>query len=83
MRMTMMSDAGLLAPVEAGGDVSVGPAVDGASLRAISCAVQRRTTAEAEVAEAVSRARARGLSWAVIGAALGVSRPGALQRYGH
>jgi hypothetical protein len=78
----MVSDAGLLAQVDAGGDIAVGTAVDGAALGAISWAVHRRATAEAEVAEAVSRARAAGMSWAVIGAALGVSRPGALHRYG-
>jgi len=43
--------------------------------------VRRRQRLEADIAAEVVRLRAAGVSWTVIGAALGVSRQGARQRY--
>ena len=43
--------------------------------------VRRRQRLEADIAAEVARLRRAGVSWTVIGAALGVSRQGARQRY--
>lgn len=51
-------------------------------LRAHELAQQVRTI-ETELAATVSRARAAGHSWEVIGDALGVTRQAAHQRYRH
>ena len=72
--MQKISDAELLARIDADADEPIGPAVDGATLRALADAVRRRGEADAEVTAAVGQARAEGLSWTVIGAALGISR---------
>lgn len=77
------SDTDLLASIEADTDEPIAPAIDGAVLRAIAAAHQRRDDADADLAESVATARDQGLSWAVIGSVLGMSRQGALQRYGH
>ncbi len=44
--------------------------------------VRRRQRLDADIAAEVRRLRAAGASWTVIGAALGISRQGARQRYG-
>jgi len=44
--------------------------------------VRRRQRLDADIANEVARLRAAGVSWTVIGAALGVSRQGARQRFG-
>lgn len=51
-------------------------------VRAMKRAVQHRSTAEIEVAEAVAAARVASYSWAAIGAILGTSGEAARQRYG-
>ncbi|NHN56235.1 hypothetical protein G9U51_10660 [Calidifontibacter sp. DB0510] len=79
---TKRSDADFLAEVERDEDKPLGPAIDGAPIRAITAAVDRRQRVETEIAEHVAAARAAGFSWAVIGEALGVTRQGALKRYG-
>ncbi len=45
-------------------------------------AVVDRGRAEARILAAVTRARSEGVSWSVLGAALGTSRQAAQQRYG-
>lgn len=44
--------------------------------------VRRRERLDEEIAKEVHRLRAAGVSWTVIGGALGVSRQGARQRFG-
>ena len=44
--------------------------------------VRRRQRLDADIAAEVARLRTAGVSWKIIGAALGVSRQGARQRYG-
>ena len=44
--------------------------------------VHRRQRLDADIAAEVARLRAAGVSWTVVGRALGVSRQGARQRYG-
>lgn len=83
MATKTLTDAELLANIDADRDGPVGPAVDAAPLRALAAAVRRRDQAEADVSRLVESARSAGLSWAVIGAELGVTRQGALKRYGH
>ena len=51
-------------------------------LAAVAAAADRMTLAEAELIEAVKRARAEGRSWNRIAVALGVSRQAARQRFG-
>jgi hypothetical protein len=51
-------------------------------MHAMRRAATHRSTAEAEVAEAVEAARAARYSWAAIGAVLGTSGEAARQRYG-
>ncbi|MFT4189884.1 MAG: hypothetical protein QM621_15075 [Aeromicrobium sp.] len=75
-------DADLLDRIEADADEPTGPAIDAAPLRAIADAVRARAASEASIRSGVEKAREAGLSWAVIGAALGVSRQAALKRYG-
>lgn len=79
---TKPTDADLLDRIAADADEPVGPALDAAPLRALSLAVHQRDAAETAIRDAVTAARAEGLSWAVIGTVLGISRQGALQRYG-
>jgi len=55
---------------------------DAAALRAVRAAFVARVDAEAQLAEAVSRARAEGHSWSTIGVMLGTSGEAARQRYG-
>ncbi|MFT4299364.1 MAG: hypothetical protein QM597_07015 [Aeromicrobium sp.] len=76
-------DTDLLDRIEADADEPTGPAIDAAPLRAIAEAMHARDTAEEDIRSGVEKAREAGLSWAVIGAALGVSRQAALKRYGH
>ena len=52
------------------------------SLAAVHRATLARAKAEANLAEAVARARADGHSWSAIGAVLGTSGEAARQRYG-
>jgi DNA-directed RNA polymerase specialized sigma24 family protein len=55
---------------------------DAEPLRRIADAFRRSVTADAELAEAVTAARADGYSWAAIAAMLGVSKQTAQVRYG-
>lgn len=82
MTNTKVRDEELLARIEADADEPAGPAIDAAPLRAIAVAVERRSEAEEALARAVAAAREAGLSWGSIGAVLGVTRQGALKRYG-
>jgi hypothetical protein len=52
-------------------------------LRRIAEKFRQSVAAEAEVAEAVAKARDEGYSWASIAAMLGVSKQTAQHRYGH
>lgn len=52
------------------------------SLAAVHRATLARAKAEANLAEAVARARADGHSWSAIGTVLGTSGEAARQRYG-
>lgn len=61
-------------------DVDPADARDAAHFRRLRAAVTGNAP-EAELAAAVAAARAAGDSWAIIGAALGVSRHAAQQRY--
>ena len=51
------------------------------AVEAIRRAALQRSFAERQVQEAVKRARKDGLSWAMVGAALGTSGEAARQRY--
>lgn len=55
---------------------------DAAELRKVRRAFVARARAEQDLAEAVSVARAKGHSWASIGAMVGTSGEAARQRYG-
>jgi hypothetical protein len=59
-----------------------GPTVDARALRALRLAFLKRADAERGLAKAVQTARARGHSWASIGAMVGTSGEAARQRYG-
>lgn len=59
------------------------PAHDAAAFRRIIAARKGIEAAEAELRAAVRSARDAGDSWAIIGAALDVSRQAAYQRFGH
>lgn len=65
-------------------DGSLSPAreVDGASLRAVMAAFERKARAEHDLAGVARVAHAEGHSWAAIGAMLGTSGEDARQRYG-
>jgi hypothetical protein len=58
------------------------PARDAASFRRILAARRGLAAADFELREAVRAAREAGDSWAVIGAALDISRQAAQQRFG-
>lgn len=79
---TKRSDDEMLAEIAADTDRHIGPSIDGAPVRAITAAVQRREDAEVDIAAHVAAAREAGFSWGVIGEALGITRQGALKRYG-
>jgi hypothetical protein len=55
---------------------------DARALRDIAAAIERRASAERDIAAAVAVARAEGHTWAAIGAMLGTSGEAARQRYG-
>ncbi|HVM01905.1 MAG TPA: hypothetical protein VM263_04475 [Acidimicrobiales bacterium] len=55
---------------------------DATALRAVRSAFLARAHAERQLEEAVSSARAEGLSWSAIGAMVGTSGEAARQRYG-
>jgi hypothetical protein len=76
MTKTRIDDTGLdaLGP-------SVVPARDASHFRAIIAASEALAAAEAGLRDAVRAARAAGDSWAIIGAALGVSKQAAQQRF--
>ena len=63
-------------------DPSTHPARDAASFRRILAARRGLTVAEQELRDAVHAAREAGDSWAVIGAALDITRQAAQQRFG-
>jgi hypothetical protein len=63
-------------------DVATHPARDGAHFRRIITAQRNLAAAEQELRDAVKAAREAGDSWTVIGAALGISRQAAQQRFG-
>lgn len=54
---------------------------DPAVFRALLAAAANRARAEAELVEAVMKARAAGYSWAMIGGAIGTTGQAAQQRY--
>ena len=56
--------------------------IDGAGLKAITDAISQRDQAQGAIEAAVTQARLDGASWTMIGSALGISRQGALKRYG-
>jgi len=62
-------------------DPNIDDFVDAAPLRRVSAAVEAVERADKQVATEVAAARDAGLSWTVIGAALGVSRQAARQRF--
>jgi hypothetical protein len=64
-------------------DPSTVEARDATHFRAIIAANQALADAEGDLRQAVADARAAGDSWAVVGAALGVSKQAAQQRFGH
>jgi hypothetical protein len=55
---------------------------DGGAIDALREAVSARASAELAVRDAVGRARAAGLSWALVGSMIGTSGEAARQRYG-
>lgn len=57
------------------------PGRDAAGFRAIRAAAKNVETAEQELRDAVRAAREAGDSWTIIGAALGISRQAAQQRF--
>lgn len=63
-------------------DVSSHPARDATSFRTIVAAAANVSAAEEALRVAVRAARETGDSWTVIGAALGVSKQAAQQRFG-
>jgi len=83
MPKTVTSDADPIARIDADEDEPTGEPIEAASLRELAAAVDRRSEAEMDIQAAVDAAREDGLSWGVIGAVLGISRQGALRRYGH
>lgn len=58
------------------------PARDAASFRRIIAAQENLTAAEQKLRDAVRAARDAGDSWTIIGAALGITRQAAQQRFG-
>ncbi len=62
-------------------DPVTAPAHDASHFRAIIAANDAVSTAETELRQAVRSARQAGDSWTVIGAALGVSKQAAQQRF--
>ena len=63
-------------------DPATAPMRDISATEPIRAAVAGRAAAERAVTDAVHDARARGVTWVEIAAALGVSHQGARQRYG-
>lgn len=64
-------------------DPSTAPSVDAQHFRAIIAANEHLAAAESELHDAVTAARNAGNSWTIIGAALGVTKQAAQQRFGH
>ena len=64
-------------------DPSTVEARDATHFRAIIAANQALADAERDLHQAVADARAAGDSWAVVGAALGITKQAAQQRFGH
>ncbi len=64
-------------------DVDPADAVDATPLGHLHQLVGRRQAAIDQIEVAVARARRAGISWGDVSRALGVSRQGARQRYGH
>ena len=62
-------------------DPAVSPARDASHFRAIIAANEAVASAESQLRSAVHAARAAGDSWAIVGAALGVSKQAAQQRF--
>ncbi|AXH98065.1 hypothetical protein [Ornithinimicrobium avium] len=63
-------------------DSGTNPARDAVHFRRIQAARANLTDAEDELREAVQAARDAGDSWTIIGAALGITRQAAQQRFG-
>lgn len=63
-------------------DPSVTPSRDASHFRAIVAAAAAVESAELDLRAAVRAARAAGDSWTIVGAALGVSKQAAQQRFG-
>ena len=74
-------DAELLAQLE-GFDPATAIMRDRSAVTHIESAVQAKRVAEQDVEDAVFAARAAGVTWTEIGAALGISHQGAIKRYG-
>lgn len=64
-------------------DPSAARGVDAQHFRRIIAANEHLSAAEAELHDAVTAARNAGNSWTIIGAALGVTKQAAQQRFGH
>ena len=56
---------------------------DRSAVARIESAVRAKRVAEQDVEDAVLAARANGVTWTEIGAALGITHQGAIKRYGH
>ena len=55
--------------------------LDPAAVRLLQTAVQERSAAERHIIDAISAARASGMSWSAIGSFVGASGEAARQRY--
>ncbi len=74
-------DAELLAQLE-GLDPATAIMRDRSAVTHIESAVHAKRVAEQDVKDAVLAARAAGVTWTEIGAALGITHQGAIKRYG-
>jgi len=74
-------DAELLAQLE-GFDPATAIVRDRSAVAHIESAVRAKRVAEQDIEDAVSAARAAGVTWTEIGAALGITHQGAIKRYG-
>ncbi len=75
-------DAARLAMLE-GFDPAKATVRDRSAVAHIEAAVRAKRAAEQDIEDAVIAARANGVTWTEIGAALGITHQGAIKRYGH
>ena len=78
----IMAQAEHLADRAESDDSPVGAWHDGAPMRALLAAFQKRAEAESEIAAAVEAARVEGYSWALIGGLIGTTGQSAREKYG-